>query len=111
MLLAPVYTTERFSLRLIEPTVDTHREEFRVPADGIEWRAQLVAHNGQEITLGPACGLGRGARGFQRLFCLKPLEIVASLLRQKRYQPQLAVGRPVRLGEVRRDYSQQGAPA
>ena len=44
-------------------------QQLREAEDGVERRAQLVAHRGQELALGRARGLGEGARGASSSSC------------------------------------------
>src|SRR5438067_13750642 len=45
-------------------------QHFGKANDGIEWRAQLMAHSGKEAALGSIRALGFHARLFERLFLL-----------------------------------------
>jgi hypothetical protein len=59
---------------------DPELHELRVAADGIEWRAELVAHHGEELTLGAVRGLGLGTRPALRLVEPCPVECLRVLL-------------------------------
>ena len=49
-------------LRIAERTEGLQRHHFGEPDDGVERRAQLVAHRGQERRFRFACGIGLGQR-------------------------------------------------
>jgi hypothetical protein len=63
VLLAGAHAAERLRLRIGHRAVDPHRHQLHVAADGVQRRAQLVAHGGEEVRLGAVRVLRLRARG------------------------------------------------
>ena len=63
MLLIRLYAREIGVLLLGDGSAQSHVEELDVAADGIEWRAQLVAHRAEERCLRLVGGLGDSEAG------------------------------------------------
>ena len=69
--LARLDASQVVPLQVRDRTAKTHREQLDIPPDCVEWRAQLVAHHGEELAFRLICRLrlpprsfGIGARAF-----------------------------------------------
>src|SRR5687768_11094775 len=62
MLAAAPDARHRLALRRRDGAVYTHVHQLAVAEDRVEWRAELVAHDGEELPLGAAGRLGVTAR-------------------------------------------------
>ena len=56
------------ALAVAERTADAQVEQLSVPDDGIQWRAQLVTHQGEELRFCMARRLGFGSSGTGAIF-------------------------------------------
>ena len=70
--------------------LDPAEQQVREAEDGSHWGADLVAHVGQEFTLGPRGGFGRDLGLFQRLVSPDKLTLYASQIEPRKYAKQPA---------------------
>ena len=91
MLLAALYSTERLTLCVVDGAMDAHFQELHMPTDRIERRAQLVAHSGEELTLGMVGS-----------FCISTsLDLIGDIQCHRDHSGYLAVGLGIRMVEER----------
>src|SRR5688572_19090117 len=80
MALALLDAFQVIALRFGNRPADTQHQQLGVTGDGVERRAQLVAHRREEIALRLVGRFGSLARGTQLFFCLQTLsQIVAEV--------------------------------